>query len=145
MAAYFSAIVRAPLTGIVLVVEMTGNYSLVLPLLAASLTSYGIADFAGDRPIYEALLERDLLRSQASPAVGRTVVLDFTILPGAPFDGVTVGELGLPDGCILILVRRGTTEEVPSAGFRLAARDQITAVVSPGAAGAIARLREGTA
>ena len=31
MAAYFSAIVRAPLTGIVLVVEMTGNYSLVLP------------------------------------------------------------------------------------------------------------------
>src|SRR5262249_9634482 len=44
MAAYFTAIVRAPLTGIVLVVEMTGNYALVLPLLAACLTAYGIAD-----------------------------------------------------------------------------------------------------
>ncbi|MEZ5600360.1 MAG: chloride channel protein [Candidatus Competibacteraceae bacterium] len=35
MAAYFTAIVRAPLTGIVLIVEMTGNYSLILPLFTA--------------------------------------------------------------------------------------------------------------
>ena len=69
MAAYFSAIVRAPLTAIVLVVEMTGNYSLVLPLLAACLTAYGVADFLRDRPVYEALLERDLLRSQERPAL----------------------------------------------------------------------------
>ena len=62
MAAYFTAIVRAPLTGIVLMVEMTGNYSLVLPLVVACLTSYGVADFLGDLPVYEALLERDLLR-----------------------------------------------------------------------------------
>jgi CIC family chloride channel protein len=145
MAAYFSAIVRAPLTGIVLLVEMTGNYSLVLPLLAASLTAYGVADFAGDRPIYEALLERDLLRTQASPELEKAIVLDFTILPGAEFDGRTIGEIGLPGGCLLILVRRGTTEEVPTSDFRLAARDQITAVISPGAAHAIAELREGTA
>ena len=66
MAAYFSAIVRAPLTGIVLIVEMTGNYLLVLPLLVGCLTAYAVADLLGDLPVYEALLERDLLRGNAT-------------------------------------------------------------------------------
>lgn len=60
MAAYFTAIVRAPLTGIVLIAEMTGGYSLILPLLAASLSAYAVAEFLRDTPIYEALLERSL-------------------------------------------------------------------------------------
>ena len=34
---------------------MTGSYSLMLPLLAACLIAYGVADLLGDRPIYEAL------------------------------------------------------------------------------------------
>jgi chloride channel protein, CIC family len=144
MAAYFSAIVRAPLTGIVLMVEMTGNYSLVLPLLAASLTAYGVADLLGDRPIYEALLERDLLRSHAEPSLGRTLLLDLTVTPDAPFEGKAVRDLGLPPGCILILLRRGTTEEVPTADSRLAAGDRITALVAPGAEHAIPMLRDGT-
>ena len=60
MAAYFTAIVRAPLTGIVLIVEMTGNYSLILPLFTACFSAYVIAEWWPDVPIYEALLERDL-------------------------------------------------------------------------------------
>lgn len=32
MAAYFTGVVHAPLTGIVLIIEMTGNYALILPL-----------------------------------------------------------------------------------------------------------------
>lgn len=144
MAAYFSAIVRAPLTGIVLMVEMTGNYSLVLPLLVASLTAYGIADFLGDRPIYEALLDRDLLRSQEVPAIEKTLLLDFTVAPGAPFEGMRVRDLGLPPGCVLVLLRRGIKEEVPTAESRLASGDQVTAVVGPGAEHAIAVLKRGT-
>ena len=64
MGALFAAIVRAPLTGIVLILEMTENYQLMLPLLAACFTAYAVADLLRDAPIYEALLERDLLRSQ---------------------------------------------------------------------------------
>jgi CIC family chloride channel protein len=70
MAAYFTAIVRAPLTGIVLMIEMTGDYALVLPLLVACLAAYGVAELLGDLPIYEALLERDLMRGQAPPPEG---------------------------------------------------------------------------
>ena len=60
MAAYFTAIVRAPLTGIVLIAEMTGGYALLLPLLAACCTSYAVAEACRETPIYEALLERSL-------------------------------------------------------------------------------------
>lgn len=65
MAAYFTAIVRAPLTGIVLIVEMTGNYSLILPLFTACFSAYVIAEWWPDVPIYEALLERDLEKDLA--------------------------------------------------------------------------------
>jgi len=60
MAALFAASVRAPLTAIVLIIEMTNGYSLVLPLATACLCAYGTADALRNLPIYEALLERDL-------------------------------------------------------------------------------------
>ncbi len=57
MAAVFVASVRAPLTGIVLILEMTGNYSQLFPLSIACLISYLTATLLGSLPIYDALLE----------------------------------------------------------------------------------------
>ena len=145
MAAYFTAIVRAPLTGIVLLVEMTGDYSLVLPLLAACLTAYGVADLLRDRPVYEALLERDLLRGQDRPALAGPLLLELTVAPGSPFEGRRVRELGLPAGCVLITIRRGFDEHIPTAESALQAGDRITAVVAPQAADGVTLLRRGTA
>ncbi len=144
MAAYFTAIVRAPLTGIVLMVEMTGNYSLVLPLLVACLTAYGVADFLGDRPVYEALLERDLLRAQKIPDLDGTLLRDFTIAPGAPFDGKRVRDIGLPPGAIIVLLRRGVRANVPTADSQLAAGNQLSVLIAPEATAALAVLRKGT-
>jgi CIC family chloride channel protein len=144
MAAYFSGIVRAPLTGMVLIVEMTGNYSLVLPLLVACLTAYGVADLLGDQPVYEALLERDLLRAEGAPELHGTLLLDFTVEPGAEFEGKMVRELGLPPGAILINLRRGPTMHVPSATSLLEAGDQVTVLIAPDAAEAVAILKRGT-
>jgi CIC family chloride channel protein len=144
MAAYFTAIVRAPLTGIVLLVEMTSDYSLVLPLLAACLTAYGVADFLGDRPVYEALLERDLLRGQDAAALAGPLLLELTVEHGSPFEGRRVRELGLPAGCVLVTIRRGFEEHVPTAESVLQAGDRITAVVAPQAADAAPLIRRGT-
>lgn len=142
MAAYFAAIVRAPLTGVVLMVEMTGNYGLVLPLLAASLAAYGIADYLKDRPIYEALLERDLLRA-GETQLESTLLLDLVIAPGAPYDGASLGEIALPDGCMIILLRRGLSEQVPASSTRLAAGDRITVIVAAHASAALPLLHRG--
>lgn len=58
MGALFTSIVRAPLTGIVLMVELTGEYQFMLPLLVSCLIAYGVAEALGSKPIYDALRER---------------------------------------------------------------------------------------
>ncbi len=143
MAALFAAIVRAPLTGIVLLLEMTEQYSLMLPLLAACFTAYALADLLHDRPIYEALLERDLMRGQERAAPGETTLVELRVDAGAPFEGRRVADLGLPSGCLLVMVERAGREEVPSRDTVLRAGDRITAVVAASAAGGVARLRWG--
>ncbi len=60
MAALFCATVRAPLTGIVLTIEMTGNYLMILPLILTCLTSTIVAQGLGGQPIYTVLLKRTL-------------------------------------------------------------------------------------
>src|SRR5271166_3887773 len=62
MAALFSASVRAPLTGIVLTVEMTGRGDLTLALLGASLVAMVVAMLLKSEPIYETLKRRMLVR-----------------------------------------------------------------------------------
>jgi len=62
MATLFTACVRAPLTGVVLAVEMTGRGDLTLPLLVASLMAMLITMLLDSEPIYETLKRRMLER-----------------------------------------------------------------------------------
>ena len=59
MAACFTAIVRSPLTAVVLLLEMTGSWTLILPMMAASVTAYAVPELLGNPPIYDSLRERD--------------------------------------------------------------------------------------
>ena len=145
MAAYFSAIVRAPLTGVVLLLEMTEQYALMLPLLVACFMSYLLADMLRDRPIYEALLERDLLRGQENPHLEETMVIDLTVEHNSAFANRAVGDLDLPAGCLILTVTRGLTNQVARADTVLEADDRVTALVSPEAAHAVPLLRDGCA
>lgn len=58
MGAILTSVVRAPLTGIVLMIELTGKYDYMLPLLVSCFIAYLIAEVLKDEPIYEALRER---------------------------------------------------------------------------------------
>ncbi len=62
MAAMFTSIVRAPLTGIVLILEMTGNQEQLFALCTTCLVAYLVAEHAHSVPIYDSLLELDLKR-----------------------------------------------------------------------------------
>jgi CIC family chloride channel protein len=64
MGALFSATVRAPLTGIALTIEMTANYSLILPLIITCMVAAIVAQGLGGRPIYSVLLKRTLDRAK---------------------------------------------------------------------------------
>ena len=63
MAAFFTAVVRAPVTGIILVTEMTGSFTLLLPMLSACFAAMLVPNLLRNPPIYDSLRERTLKRS----------------------------------------------------------------------------------
>ena len=145
MAAYFTAIVRAPLTGILLITEMTGSYEQMLPLLAGSFCAYAVAEYLRDFPIYEALLQRDLSRGGIANIHAEPIIAEFEIDPDAAFAGKLVQELGLPAGCVLVRCYVDGRESVPTAATRLEAHMRISALIAPEAENGLEILRRGCA
>jgi CIC family chloride channel protein len=60
MACFFTASVRAPVTGMVLVIEMTATTAVIVPMLAATAAAVLAAYLVGSPPIYDSLRERSL-------------------------------------------------------------------------------------
>lgn len=143
MAAYFTAIVRAPLTGVVLILEMTGNYGQMLSLLVSCFSAYIVAESLKALPIYEALLTRDLLRGGLRPTYTEPIVVEMTVEEGAPFVGQEIKALALPPGCILVNCYEDGHEFIPTATTCLLPHMRITAVISPQATNALGLLRRG--
>ncbi|MGA0561140.1 H(+)/Cl(-) exchange transporter ClcA [Ancylobacter sp. VNQ12] len=66
MGGLFAATIGAPLVGMVLVMELTGAYGLMVPVMLTTIFANMVAQQLGGRPIYEVLLERTLaLEAQA--------------------------------------------------------------------------------
>lgn len=145
MAAYFTAIVRAPLTGIMLIVEMTGNYSQMIPLLVSCFCAYIVAEIFKDIPIYEALLERDLKKGDSFLPLREPAVIDFIVQPESRFAGSMISTLGLPPGCIIVRCKDGKREWVPKANTRLEPHMQITVILSPDSENGLSVLEKGCA
>ena len=55
IAALFTAVVRAPLTGIILAIELTGSFTLLLPMLGACFASMLVSTILRNPPIYDSL------------------------------------------------------------------------------------------
>lgn len=68
MAAIFAATVRAPLTGIMLAIEITSNYELTLPLIITTVTASVCTAFLGNQPVYTSLLKRTLRKAKETEA-----------------------------------------------------------------------------
>ena len=86
MGAVFAGVIRAPITSVLIIFEMTGGYGLVLPLMLANMTAYVLARQYRATPIYEALLEQDgVFLPHASP---RDHPLERLTVAGAMTTGV---------------------------------------------------------
>lgn len=62
MVAYFTGVVRAPITAFVIVMEMTDNHAMVIPLMATALIADGVSKFICPKPFYKAMAQRFLDR-----------------------------------------------------------------------------------
>lgn len=126
MAGYFTAIVRAPLTGIILIFEMTGSMSQLLSLAVVSVAAYVTAELLGSKPIYESLLERIVKgRTKAPTEEGEKLLTQFVVEQGGAMAGKQVAEVPWPDNCLLISIKRGTEEIIPRGKTRLVTGDLI--------------------
>lgn len=110
MAATFAAVARAPLTSILIVFEITGDYGLVLPLMIATAVSTILAGRVRPESAYQA----PLTRMGIHPAhVGVTDLLD-TISVGDVVDPeVITVEPGISLGVVQGLLQRNRLHGVP--------------------------------
>jgi chloride channel protein, CIC family len=62
MAAFFSAVTRGPITAIIIVFEMTGNFELILPLMISTVTAYWVGESIASGSIYKYVLANKGIR-----------------------------------------------------------------------------------
>jgi CIC family chloride channel protein len=71
MAALFAAVVRAPLTGIILAIELTGSSTLLLPMLGACFAAMLVPTLLDNPPIYDSLREPTQCRREPDAPFSR--------------------------------------------------------------------------
>ena len=127
MAAYFAAVVKSPVTGSILIMEMTGSFQHMLALICVSVAAYMVTDMAKGAPVYDALLERSLAvhRRLRKAIQHRRVVVEIVVGTGSELDGAAIRDISWPKHSLIVDVRRGEEEYVPDGTLVLAAGDYV--------------------
>jgi H+/Cl- antiporter ClcA len=68
MVAYFSGVVQAPITAFVIVLEMTANQQMAIPIMATSMLAFGFSRLVCRRPLYGTLAQRFLRETEGAAA-----------------------------------------------------------------------------
>lgn len=133
MAGHLTAIVRAPLTAMVLIAEMSGSFRMMLPIGVVALFAYLTAEALRCAPIYETLQERMLkdapeVTTAWKPTRERTLA-EFCVEYGSRLDGKKIRDIPWPDNFLLVAVKRGEKEIIPSGRVELHGGDYLIALL----------------
>ena len=124
MAGYFAAIVHAPVTGVVLITEMTGDFRSLLGLVMVSLIAFVISERLGTEPIYTQLMNRSSGK-RYNVSKQRKSIIDDIVHPGSIMDGKRIMDMGLPLGALIVSVIREEQEFIPDGHTILRGGDVI--------------------
>jgi H+/Cl- antiporter ClcA len=116
MAGYFTAVVKSPITGSVLITEMTGSFGHLLPIIIVSMMAYIVSDILKGKPIYDELLQRILSKkvNNGQPdELNKKILLETVVCLGSHLDQCKVKDVKWPSNCLLVSIRRGETEIIP--------------------------------
>jgi len=77
MGTAFAGVIRAPLTSVIMIFEVTRDYTIIVPLMVANLIAFYISQKLQKRPIYEALAQQDGLHlpTRAVPEPARLLLV----------------------------------------------------------------------
>lgn len=131
MAGHFASVVRAPITGIILITEMTGSFEHLLALTVVVIVSYLTADYLKSKPIYESLLENILEKNNGvdKDKKGGKTLLEIAVFMGSEIEGNLIKDIKWPKDCLLVAVKRGNEEILPKGDTKVESGDLLVILV----------------
>lgn len=132
MAGAFAAIVRAPITGIILIAEMSGTLTNLLPIALVALISYLCASLLNCEPIYESLLHNLLIKNgvDLSAFHGERHLVEAVVELGSPVCEQAIKDVEWPNKCLLISIERQGKELLPNGDTILHTGDKLIALLN---------------
>ena len=125
MAGALSGSVKAPVTSILLIVEMTGSITHMLPIAACSFIALFISDVLKTTPIYEALLERLVENDKDVKNHKLGGLIEVSVEMGSVVADKIVRDIMWPQGILLVGIRRGNLEIVPNGNTKILPGDYL--------------------
>ncbi len=104
MSAFFTTVVKAPITAIVLTVELTWNFTFLLPVIIGVSIGYLMGDVFRTQPIYEKFLD-DMVEEEKSLPM-RHYEITLRVLEDYPADGRDVRDILWPSYAVVTSVTR---------------------------------------
>ncbi|MEG1585631.1 MAG: chloride channel protein [Bacteroidales bacterium] len=123
MSASFVVIMRTPLTGFLLVTEMTGHYEVLLPSLAVGIVGYFLISTLRMQSLPDDLYNMLLKRIHSEE--DKTLTIYIEVMPDSYFEGKSEQTINLPSGCKVQHILRNKAQMPFSALRSLQAGDQI--------------------
>lgn len=134
IAGLFAAVVRAPVTAVVLVFELTGSLDALLSVSIVAILAYVVANLLKVDPFYEHLLANLLHITPDDPSIngelGEKVIHTIYVGAGSALEGMLVQDVPWPDQTRIVMIERAGQEIVPCGETRLMALDSLVMIMN---------------
>ena len=127
MAAFFTTIIKAPITSIIMVCEFTGSFAPLLPVIIAVSIGYIIGELSKTKAIYEELLEQ-YVHETGIHERAVSEVYTLTVAEGAIADNRAVRDILWPSGARVKDIHRGEEVILPVGETIIRSGDILTVV-----------------
>ena len=127
MAGFFAATVRSPITGIVLLAEMSGSTESLVAMIIVSVIAYVVPTLLGNEPIYESLYDRLLLSKnrQFVKKPSKHVLSEYVVPLDCNYINFKIKDIPFPKNAIVVSVIRNGKYVIPSEDFQIRYSDQV--------------------
>ena len=135
MAAFLTAVVKSPLTGTILILEMTGSFAHFFPLVVTCMATFLISELLQMKPIYDTLLLNMLPKTKFQERrCKKKVITRIAVGPDTRFDNRCIKDIKWPDGCLVVALERADEEIIPNGNDKVQSGDIIVILTDEGTA-----------
>lgn len=142
MVSLFAASVRSPITGTLLILEMTGDFGHLMALALGSAVAYITAELLKGEPIYDALLKKSLSAKPDRACEEERNIVEVPIGSGSLLEGKKIRDVPRMKQTIIIDLKRHGESVIPDPDIRLQAEDFLYILTASKNAAALKRLGE---